>query len=338
MTDLDQRLERLEVELAAARRELADTRRSTTSRRGAIRAAIVGLLGVGAVSARPAAAADGSSLQLGAGADANNTATSPTMLTYAGPALTDRSALSVGAAPSAADEDTAHPAAVGGYAKGPLADGVHGSTNRVDGYGVVAINKSAFPLDARGAVAVLVESSGGHIQLVGGGGDLDQPGFYPAGTLVYSDVRGLGFWVPGGPLGSHSVLLAKGGSAGAFQILTPPVRVYDSRMVTGPAATGDGPLAGGEERTIHPNSVTGSLEGTTGLMLNVTITETRGAGFLAVFSADTGYPGTSNINWSTDGQTLANLVVTSAIQGDVTLHAGGPGATQIVIDLIGVYG
>jgi hypothetical protein len=84
--------------------------------------------------------------------------------------------------------------------------------------------------------------------------------------------------------------------------------------------------------------VTGSLEGTTGLMLNVTITETRGAGFLAVFSADTGYPGTSNINWSTDGETLANLVVTSAIQGEVTLHAGGPGATQIVIDLIGVYG
>ena len=116
---------------------------------GAIRAAILGVLGVGAVTARPAAAADGNSLQLGSAADVNNTATTPTMLTYAGSALTDRSALSVGAAPSAADQDTGHPAALGGYAKGALADGVHGSTNRVDGYGVVAIDKSVFPLDAR---------------------------------------------------------------------------------------------------------------------------------------------------------------------------------------------
>ena len=75
--------------------------------------------------------------------------------------------------------------------------------------------------------------------------------------------------------------------------------------------------------------------------LNCTITETEGSGFLLLHPSDLSgevpLPNTSNINWSTSGQTLANLVLT-AIGGEnaVEVHAGGlSGRTHVVVDLQG---
>ena len=47
-------------------------------------------------------------------------------------------------------------------------------------------------------------------------------------------------------------------------------------------------------------------------------------------------PPTSNINWSTNGQTLANLVITP-VGGENTLevHAGGSGRTHFIVDVQG---
>ena len=73
--------------------------------------------------------------------------------------------------------------------------------------------------------------------------------------------------------------------------------------------------------------------------INVTITETVGSGYLAV-----GNPGpdgtrtTSNINWSTSGQTLANLAVTTLFEGNLTIFAGGGGSTNFIVDLMGLIG
>ena len=45
-------------------------------------------------------------------------------------------------------------------------------------------------------------------------------------------------------------------------------------------------------------------------------------------------PPTSNVNWSADGQTVANLVIT-AVGGENTLevHAGGSGRTHFIVDV-----
>jgi len=47
-------------------------------------------------------------------------------------------------------------------------------------------------------------------------------------------------------------------------------------------------------------------------------------------------PVTSNVNWSTNGQTLANLAFVAI--GDETyieVHAGGAGSTHFIVDLQG---
>ena len=50
------------------------------------------------------------------------------------------------------------------------------------------------------------------------------------------------------------------------------------------------------------------------------------------------WPGTSNVNWYTNGQILAVTTVTAVdATAKVTVHAGGPGSTQFVIDVIGYY-
>jgi hypothetical protein len=65
-----------------------------------------------------------------------------------------------------------------------------------------------------------------------------------------------------------------------------------------------------------------------------------GGGYIVVRPSDpTGekpLPLTSNVNWSTNGQTLANLAFVAI--GDETyieVHAGGPGSTHFIVDLQG---
>lgn len=68
-------------------------------------------------------------------------------------------------------------------------------------------------------------------------------------------------------------------------------------------------------------------------------TDPVGSGFLAV-----GNPGpngtrtTSNINWSTSDQTLANLAVTTLFEGNLTIFAGGGGSTNFIVDLMALVG
>ena len=74
--------------------------------------------------------------------------------------------------------------------------------------------------------------------------------------------------------------------------------------------------------------------------INITVTETLGGGYIVVRPSDpTGdkpLPPTSNVNWSTNGQTLANLAFVAI--GDETyieVHAGGAGSTHFIVDLQG---
>jgi hypothetical protein len=136
-------------------------------------------------------------------------------------------------------------------------------------------------------------------------------------------------------------------TAGALHLLPAPARVYDSRAFgSGPAATGDGRLSAGTERTVPLDlgdvggvAVPAVSVGATAALVTVTITDTVGSGFLAVFSDGVAWPGHSTSNWTTTGQTVATTTVTAVRTSRLRLRAGGhPDGTNVLIDVIGWFG
>ena len=124
---------------------------------------------------------------------------------------------------------------------------------------------------------------------------------------------------------------------GPVFVLIEPLRVFDSR--TAHPALGGGKLVAGNSIGIPVGGVVDDGN-PAAVYVNVTITDTEGAGYLVIRASDlTGerpFPQTSNINWSARGQTLANLVFT-AVGGENTLqiYAGGVGRTHFILDVLG---
>ena len=129
---------------------------------------------------------------------------------------------------------------------------------------------------------------------------------------------------------------------GPVYVLVDPIRVFDSR--TAPAGSGGGRLSTGNSVGVpfgFPVAVvSGGAHSPSAVYINVTVTDTLGGGHLVVRPSDpTGekpLPPTSNVNWSTNGQTLANLAFVAI--GDETyieVHAGGVGSTHFIVDLQG---
>ncbi len=114
-----------------------------------------------------------------------------------------------------------------------------------------------------------------------------------------------------------------------------PYRAYDSRLV-------DGPFTFGTTRLVSLVVAAGTIPaGSVGVLLNVTATNTISGGYVQVYSGSLATaPETSNLNWYTDGQTVANSV-TSAVSGDrkVKVTTGGPpnSGTDVIIDVFGFY-
>lgn len=129
---------------------------------------------------------------------------------------------------------------------------------------------------------------------------------------------------------------------GPVYVLVDPVRVFDSR--TEPPGSGGGRLSGGSSVGVPFGfpvaAVSGGTHSPSAVYINITVTDTLGGGYIVVRPSDpTGekpLPPTSNVNWSTNGQTLANLAFVAI--GDETyieVHAGGPGSTHFIVDLQG---
>jgi hypothetical protein len=113
-----------------------------------------------------------------------------------------------------------------------------------------------------------------------------------------------------------------------------PLRIYDSRV-------SDGKLAAGQVRTISAPSLI-NLSGSA--LVNLTIDQTEVSGYLTAWASvgENGSPApeTSNINWTTDNQTLANLVVVKLAgeHGDeFNIRADGNGRTHVIVDLLGYF-
>lgn len=122
------------------------------------------------------------------------------------------------------------------------------------------------------------------------------------------------------------VLLGYESPAQSFFSL-PSSRQYDSR--------GGAKLQPGEERTIGLGGGAGVPPQARGAVINLTVTETEGAGFVALFPADQAWQGTSSINWFGTGQNLANSLVTPMDASQQVTIRGGASPTHVIVDILG---
>ena len=109
--------------------------------------------------------------------------------------------------------------------------------------------------------------------------------------------------------------------------LISPIRIQDSR-VSEPDKY---------DTTAQDSIAVPGLAGKSGVIVNVTVTETEGAGFFRVAEDFEAVPSTSNINWYGDGQTVANLAmvkITPPIAG-ISIQGGGDGRAHLIIDVLG---
>lgn len=142
------------------------------------------------------------------------------------------------------------------------------------------------------------------------------------------------------PDSARFVRVASPGSVGAFEALTTPLRVYDSRVGAPPATGPKTPIVGPAERTIECWDTIGDLvpSNARALVINLTATGTSAAGWAAVFPAGATFGGTSNLNFAA-GQTVANSVtVRCGPDASITVRVGEAGvSTNVIIDVMGFY-
>jgi hypothetical protein len=125
---------------------------------------------------------------------------------------------------------------------------------------------------------------------------------------------------------------------GQLKTLIQPVRVFDSREPT--SVLGGAKFAPGDVVSVTVSAAFDGDDLATAVFANITIAQTEGAGHLSVQGADSSgelpAPTTSNINWRTSGQTLANLSLsTVGSENAIDIHCAGTGRTHVIVDIQG---
>ncbi|MGD9998194.1 MAG: hypothetical protein AB7L17_19245 [Ilumatobacteraceae bacterium] len=151
-------------------------------------------------------------------------------------------------------------------------------------------------------------------------------------------------WQPSASAPDPDGVTAAGIAGGYVFVPISPYRTYDSRDYEPEV----GYMLGGD--TVYFEVLTSS-NGTpmipanaVAVSYNLTVTNTYGSGFLGLFPANvTSWPGTSSINWTAAGQTIANGGVVSlgtrSAPGQLSVYCG-PAAnlgTDFLIDITGYY-
>lgn len=125
----------------------------------------------------------------------------------------------------------------------------------------------------------------------------------------------------------------------AFRPLTPK-RILDTRA-SEPSPTGapKGFVSGDGSIDVSVTDVGGvPAKDVYAVVLNVTLTESAGPGFVTAYPKGVARPTASNMNVSGAGQTVANLVIVPVgDDGEVTLYIGGPGGGHLIADVFGYY-
>jgi hypothetical protein len=204
-----------------------------------------------------------------------------------------------------------------------------------NGTGVIAQSQ-----DGTGLVALTVNGAAMRLQRDGSFGS-------PTGRVQHSrgdlDTDNTNLWwcFANSPYGAtnpdptHWRKLAGPDTAGALHILQPQ-RIYDSRPGFSPDTPPKTKLAAGSDRTIDADGSSPLPTGTTAVLLNVAATNTTGVGFLGVFMAGTAWPGNASVNWDHSQATVSNFAVVPVdANKKFTIHAGGSGTVDVVVDLLG---
>jgi len=125
------------------------------------------------------------------------------------------------------------------------------------------------------------------------------------------------------------------GQASTFHA-TGPTRLLDTRAGTGMVAPSAVPARGTLPLLVE--GVAGvPTSGVSAVVLNITVTSPKGAGFLAAYPEGSAAPSSSNLNWLA-GETIANqVVVPVGADGEVDLLNSSAGSTQVIADISGYY-
>lgn len=128
---------------------------------------------------------------------------------------------------------------------------------------------------------------------------------------------------------------AQAGVGGDYVPLSPQ-RITDTRPGSGYPNSGD-PLGAGQSLSVQVAGAGGVPQsGVAAAVLNVTVTDTTAASFLAVYPGTGSAPSSSNLNWVA-GQTVANRVlVPLSSSGQVTVY-NHEGSTDVVVDVSGYF-
>jgi outer membrane protein assembly factor BamB len=109
-----------------------------------------------------------------------------------------------------------------------------------------------------------------------------------------------------------------------------PNRLLDTRTSGGPLGTG------GSRNLTVTGGTTGVPTNATGVVMNVTATNTTAASFLTVYPAGGTRPLASNLNWVA-GRTVPNLVEVTVGAGGAVTFFNAAGSTDVVADLEGYF-
>jgi Domain of unknown function (DUF5122) beta-propeller len=156
---------------------------------------------------------------------------------------------------------------------------------------------------------------------LGAGGQVTMTNSSSGSTDLLADV--VGYYLAGTPT-----------VAGAF-VAVPQTRLLDTRVGRGAPQA---PVAKG---AVLPVSVAGlggvPMTNVSSVLINVTVTNAKGAGYVTVYPSGVARPTASTLNHAA-GETRANLVtVTLGADGKVDLFNGANATIDLVVDLAGYY-
>ena len=292
--------------------------------------AVIGTAAVGLATAQPAAAASGTF----DGNPAVNAVASPS----SGVGVQTSSTSGYGAL---AFTDTGY--AVTGQAESPMGIGVYGNNTGTTGAAIGVLAQStggtAVLANADSATGTGVVSHSLRTQLRFSGTPAVPPSAGLArlrGELVFDTNADLWLCVADGTPGTWRKV-SGAATAGAFTVLPSTIRIYDSRPGTNPLNVTKGQLGNLAERTIDAKIGGAVPAGATAVLVNLTIVNTTGSGYLGLFKNGIAYPGNSTINWNQPNTLLANSAVVAVDDQARFAVKANTGFCDFVIDAIGYY-
>jgi hypothetical protein len=106
-----------------------------------------------------------------------------------------------------------------------------------------------------------------------------------------------------------------------------PSRILDTRPPSAVGYSGPKPRAGSE-------LVVAGIGGAVAVAVNITLTETEGAGFVTAWNGTAPRPSTSIINSTTANENIANFAIVPVL-ADGSFHLYTNASTHLVVDLMG---